>query len=261
MRRKTYTYKGYNLSYIDSETPVEKSVLIAHANGFAAGCYNYYIENLSKEYRVVALDFLGHGQSENSLDFRDLNFFRDQLIELIEHLSLSTSIGIGHSLGGASLLRAVYRKPDYFSKIIALDPVILSIQSILYIKFIGNPLAETASKRRQSFKNRKITGRILRRHPIFAKWDDRVLDDYLDSCFKTVNGRLELCCPPSTESKIFQLTDFKSLRQFRQIKTETHIIVPEKYMVCPPASARRITKNNPDSSLSIVKENHTYVPF
>ncbi|EPG68254.1 alpha/beta fold hydrolase [Leptospira wolffii] len=261
MQRKTFQFNGIRLSYIDSETPGKNTILIAHANGFSAACYSYLIRRLSPENRVLALDFCGHGESEPSLDWKNWFFFRDQILTLIEKENLKDVVGIGHSLGGASLLLASYQKPNLFRKIFVMDPVVLNFPVILATFFIGNPLAKGALKRRREFKDLNIVRKAYRKSPTFARWAEEPFEDYLSSCLKEENGKLVLCCPPELEAKIFNSVHWKSLLQYGRISSEVHITIPKDYEVCSPKAARRIVKGNPNSSLEIWPGTNHFFPF
>ncbi len=261
MQRKTFQFQGIKLSYIDAGPSDKTPILIAHANGFGAGCYSYLIRKLSTEYRVLALDFCGHGQSESNLDWKDWYFFRDQLLALIAHENLNNIIGIGHSLGGASLLLSGYHRPNLFKKIFAMDPVILNLPFILISLFAGNPLAKGALKRRREFKDLNVVRKAFRKSPTFSRWAEEPYEDYLNSCFREEGGKWVLCCPPELEAKIFNSVNFLSLIEYGKIHTETHITIPKKYEVCSPGAAKRIVRGNPNSSLELWPDTGHFFPF
>lgn len=261
MQRKTFQFRGIRLSYIDTGGADKKTILIAHANGFSAGCYTYIIRNLSPEYRVIALDFCGHGKSEPSLDWKNWFFFRDQILALIETEGLKDVIGIGHSLGGASLLLSSYLKPSVFSKIFAMDPVVLNLPIVIATFFLGNPLAKGALKRRREFKDLNLVRKAFRKSPTFANWGKEQFEDYLESCLREEGEKWVLCCPPELEAKIFNSVNLESLGQYGKIKTEVHMTIPEKYEVCSPGAAKRIIKGNPNSSLEIWPGATHFFPF
>ncbi|PJZ69699.1 alpha/beta hydrolase [Leptospira perolatii] len=262
MKRKTFQFRNLQLSYIVSGPENSTPVLITHANGFSAGCYSYYIEKLSETHRVFALDFCGHGQSQVSLDWKEWTFFRDQILALIETEGLKNLVGIGHSLGGASQLLASYHSPQFYKKLIIMDPVILDPIAILLGKIFGRKLAKGALARRSEFASLDLIRKGYRRTPTFSRWDPKIFEDYLQSCFRqTENGKIILCCPPQLEAKIFSTASIRSLFQYRNIKTETHITIPEKYEVCSPKAARRIQSGNPNSSLEFWKGSTHFFPF
>lgn len=261
MDRKTFNFRGIKLSYIDSGNKSLEPILIAHANGFSAGCYSYLIHKLSETHRVLALDFCGHGESEPNMEWNDWFFFRDQVLALIENEGLKNVVGVGHSLGGASLLLSSYKRPDHFRKIFAMDPVVLNLAYLLLALAFDTPLAKGAIKRRREFKDLTLVKKAFRKTPTFANWSDEVFEDYLRSCFKKEGDKWVLCCPPELEAKIFNSVSFLSLLQYRRIKTETHITIPRKYEVCSPSAAKRIIKGNPNSSLELWDDISHFFPF
>ncbi|EMM72899.1 alpha/beta hydrolase family protein [Leptospira weilii str. 2006001855] len=264
MFRKTFSFQGLNLSYIDtgSNSNSKRTIVLCHANGYSAFMYKFYIEALSKTHRVIALDFAGHGESDSTLDFKNWYFFRDQILALIETENLQKIIGIGHSLGGASLLLASYHSPEKFDKVIAHDPVVLDFLKVTYSRLFHNPLAKVAIKRRKEFKNIETVSKLYRRTPSFFKMDPEIFDDYIRSCFRIgENGKALLCCHPEVEAKIFDSVSYRSLFQFGKIKTETHLTIPDPHEVCSPKSARKISSGNKKSTLEIWPGTSHFFPF
>ncbi|XDD51094.1 alpha/beta fold hydrolase [Leptospira sp. WS92.C1] len=264
MFRKTLSFRGLILSYIDTnpDSQTKPVILLCHANGYSALTYRFYIESLQKTHRVLALDFAGHGESETSLDFRNWYFFRDQVLALIEIENLKDIIGIGHSLGGASLLLASYKAPERFRKVIANDPVVLDFLKVTLSRIAHNPLAKVAIKRRREFKDLETVRKIYKRTPSFARWDKEIYEDYILSCFK-IGAKKEaiLRCTPEVEAKIFDSVSYLSLFQFGRIKIETHITIPKPHEVCSPAEAKKIQRGNPRSSFEIWPGTTHFFPF
>ncbi|MCE9502089.1 MAG: alpha/beta hydrolase [Leptospira sp.] len=262
MKLKNFKFENHTLSYFDSGKKSGDVILITHATGYNAGCYSYLIEELSKTHRVLALDFSGHGNSESSMNFSDWFYFRDQILALIENSKIHRITGIGHSLGGASLILAASARPDLFRRIIAFDPVTLNYITVAFSAFFEVKLAKIAQGRRRRFKNLELIRRAFRTFPSFAKWDDRIFEDYLRYSFRPKGNELELCCDPLLEAKIFRVTpNFKHLRGFYSVQSEVHIIVPEVYEVCPPGSAKKIASRNPKSTITNVKDATHFFPF
>jgi pimeloyl-ACP methyl ester carboxylesterase len=256
MNKKSFSFKGLNLSYIDTESS-KPCILFTHANGFSAGCYSYYIRRLSENYRVLALDFSGHGDSDNTFNFSDWSFFKDQILELIRVESLQNLIGIGHSLGAATLLMSAYTKPDVFHKLILFDPTVLNLRLTILSRIFPNPYAKNALKRRTHFKNLELIKRAFKNHPNFKKWHTEVFEDYLQSCFKKVQDEYVICCDPKLESKIFKVHTLFGQFQFEKVAIEKHVILPEHYEVCTPGRGKKLLRNDAKSSL-IVKENGSH---
>ena len=258
--RNYFSFRNLNLSYLEAGEPKKGIIVLTHANGYSAGCYSYILRYFL-EYKIYALDFSGHGESESTLNFQNWLFFRDQLLELISYLKLENVIGIGHSIGGACWLMASKLIPKKVQRLILFDPTILDIPKLLLGKIIGNPLAKSAIKRRKNFQSLEQVRKIYRKFSAFSKWDEEIFEDYLATCFKTTENGVELRCAPELEAKIFNSLNLLSPLQYLRIKTESHIIIPQNYLVCSPFTARRIAKGNPKSTVTIIPGFTHFFPF
>ncbi|TGN18913.1 alpha/beta fold hydrolase [Leptospira idonii] len=262
MKTKSFRFQGIHLAYYDSESDLPP-LLFCHANGYSAGCYRYYHERLKDKYRIIALDFAGHGKSESTLDFKNWNFFRDQILTLLDHEKIESVTSVGHSLGGASTLLASAKEPERFKKLIVWDPVVLGWKMITLSKIFGNPLARGAAKRRKTFRSMELIRRSYRKFPAFAKFDEGIFEDYISSCFKKAeNGEeWELCCDPKVESRIFGHSHYLVFLDFYKITKETHVLIPEEYEVCGPKQAALITGKNEKSSVTVWSGITHFFPF
>lgn len=184
MRRAYFDFHGLRLSYLEAGEMHDRKLFIAHANGYAAGCYDYLIEALSADFHVCALDFAGHGASEGTLAFDSWDFFRDQITAFFAHKNWKHCIAIGHSLGGGSLLRAAIENSEQFEKVIAFDPVMLSFPAVIYVKLFGNPMARVALARRADFKNKEQALKIFSRHPANRNWEKGSVRAYVEYCIR-----------------------------------------------------------------------------
>lgn len=261
MHRAYFDFHGLRLSYLEAGAENTRKILIAHANGYAAGCYDYIIAALAKDYHVCALDFAGHGASESTLDFGSWNFFRDQILAFLNHMRWRTCSAIGHSLGGGSLLRAAIEDATRFEKMIAFDPVMLGFLPILYVKLFGNPMARTAAGRRATFKNKEQALKIFGRHPANKNWEKPAVQAYVDYCIREDADGAGLCCDPQVEARIFSQTEFGHLFRLGRILCETHLVLPAQSNVCAPWVARRIAAQNTLSAVVRVPQAGHLLPF
>ena len=260
MTRNYFNFNNIRLSYLEINPGSEKKILITHANGYAAGCYEYLQKELGKEHHVCALDFAGHGASEATLDFDSWQFFRDQVLAFLDHKKWSKCSGIGHSLGGGSLLRAAQVDKDRFEKIIALDPVMLGFLKVTLVKLFGNPMAKVALNRRSVFKDKKAALKIFQRHPANRSWQNESVVSYVAYCLKDTEDKAVLCCPPAVESQVFSQASYEHLFHLNEIKCEVLMVLPEKSEVIPQWVAKKITANHPGSKIHSVKGGHLF-PF
>ena len=260
MLRKNLSYKSIKISYLDTESAGE-CILVAHANGYSASCYLYLYRFFKDKFRWIFLDFSGHGQSEPSLDFSNWNFFADQIFSVVQKENLKNIIGIGHSLGGASLSLASKRDPEIFKALLLLDPTILSNTIILLGMIFGNRMAIDANKRRSQFSSLEQIKKVFKRFPIFSSWEESVFNDYINSCFVQSTEGYKLACPPEVEAKIFNSVPLFFPNKYRNLKVRTSVVIPKKSNVCSYSAAKKVIGDYPGSYITVLENENHFFPF
>jgi len=86
-------------------------------------------------YRVIAHDRRSHGRSDQTWDGNDMDSYADDLADLIENLDLKNVVLIGHSTGGAEIVRYVSRHGS--GRIAKL--VLIGAVPPLMLRTAGNP--------------------------------------------------------------------------------------------------------------------------
>ena len=81
-------------------------VLMVHATGFCAGVWTATAHHLDGVGRLAALDVRGHGRSSTPAGGMDWHGTADDVLAAVDALGLERPFGVGHSMGGASLLLA-----------------------------------------------------------------------------------------------------------------------------------------------------------
>ena len=110
MERKSFDNKGVTLSYLDQGGDGIPIVAL-HAYWMEAGTYTALAEALAPDYRVIALDQRGHGQSDKPFPLTWELFIAD-LSAFLQHLGLTrNTILVGNSVGGTVAFRYAARNP------------------------------------------------------------------------------------------------------------------------------------------------------
>ena len=95
---KNILFKNTNISYSDTG----KGTTIVLLHGFLENktMWNHYVDEFSKNYRVVTIDLLGHGKTEPRGYVHTMEDNADVVNEVLSHLKIEKAILIGHSMGG-----------------------------------------------------------------------------------------------------------------------------------------------------------------
>ena len=99
----------------------DETLLLIHGMAGSSETWRAVIPQLSRRYRVVAADLLGHGQSAKPRGDYSLGAFAVWLRDLLDELGISRATIIGQSLGGGVAMQFVYQHPDYCQRLILIS--------------------------------------------------------------------------------------------------------------------------------------------
>ncbi len=178
------------------------SVMLLHATGFHARCWDKVIAAFPDGTHVIAVDQLGHGRSAKP-EIKDWAMIAEATAELVQSLNHIFDIGVGHSMGAHCLVQVAAQLPDAISRLVLVDPVIMEPE------IYQNPpdysvSNEMVSKRRNSWTGPdEMFDRFQDRHP-YRLWDKAVLRDYCEyGLLQDGQDGFELACPPKTEGSVY----------------------------------------------------------
>jgi len=188
------------------------TLVFSHANSYPAGCYRVLFDRWrAAGWRVEALDRFGHDpRFPVTGDWRRL---RDQLIHFIENdVKPQGQVAlVGHSLGGMLSLMAACRRPELVNRLVMLDsPVVAGLRAaaVAVAKTTGlihnyGP-SKIARERRHVWPDREAAHRHFAAKKMFARWDPRVLADYIAAGFEESNGQVHLRFRREVEAHVYR---------------------------------------------------------
>ncbi len=178
------------------------SILLLHATGFHARCWDQVVAAFPDGIHVIAVDQLGHGRSAKPL-ITDWAMIADATAELVESLGMIFAVGVGHSMGGQCLVQVAARLPDLFERLVLIDPVIMNREAYQNPPDFG-ATSHMVVKRRNSWAGPDaMFERFQDRHP-YSIWDPAVLRDYCEyGLLPDGEGGYELACPPQVEASVY----------------------------------------------------------
>ena len=113
---------GFHLSVIDlSPESVEQTIVFQHGFAGVAESFEYQLTYFSSQFRVVAPDLRGHGQSDAPYTDYTMDELVEDLITIVDALDLPEKfILAGHSFGGSICVEFANAYPERIEKLILL---------------------------------------------------------------------------------------------------------------------------------------------
>lgn len=193
------------------------TLLLLHATGFHARLWDRVVAHLPDDFHVVAADHLGHGRSHKPATMADWTDSCRALLPLVDHLTSAGGgaplVGCGHSMGGYVLTLLAEERPQAFSQILLIDPVIF--EPAFYLgadHIVPDPADHPVSKRRNRWDSaEQMQAHFSQRKP-YATWQSDVLADYCQYGLLPADDGdgYVLACPPLLEASIYQNAQRKS---------------------------------------------------
>jgi pimeloyl-ACP methyl ester carboxylesterase len=112
---------GCRISYRAWGRPDQPAIILVHGGAAHAGWWDHIAPLIDNEYRVLALDLSGHGDSGRRDEYSFGQWARE-VIGLTKDASLvGPPILVGHSMGGLVVVTAAAEHPDEVAGIIVID--------------------------------------------------------------------------------------------------------------------------------------------
>jgi len=184
-------------------------IVFSHANGFPAGTYRVLFERWrAAGWQVHAVEKFGHDPKYPVTS--NWPHLRDELLHCIEREARGPAYLVGHSLGGLLSLLAACKRPDLASGLVMLDSPVISGwrgHSLQVIKATGlirrvSP-GKVSQTRRHVWPSREAAHAHYAAKHKFARWDPRVLADYMASGIEETGGQAELAFTREVETRIY----------------------------------------------------------
>lgn len=116
---KTIHFKNTTISYTDQG----KGTAIVFLHGFLENqkMWEAFVPELSKKYRIITIDLLGHGNSESLGYVHSMEDNADVVYAVLSELRLRKAIFVGHSMGGYVALAFAEFYPEAVKGLVLLN--------------------------------------------------------------------------------------------------------------------------------------------
>ncbi|MBI16686.1 MAG: hypothetical protein CMK60_03335 [Proteobacteria bacterium] len=190
-------------------------LLLTHGNGLNAAMWTTVLPVLQRHRHCFGLDFRGHGASRTQSSPLDVERSR-----LVTEILLAVAVvgdepidAVGHSLGGATLVRTELENPGMFRRMWLFEPVMVPEE---YERPDGDhPLVIAARRRRNEFPSLDSFVERLRSKPPFSQCEEAAVWGYATLGTQETASGVSLTCSGEVEAQIFSsgtATDFTELK-------------------------------------------------
>ena len=138
-------------------------------------------------YHVIALDSRGHGDS----DWPETGYTFAQRVDDLEAFSdaieMRGAVAVAHSTGGVVATLLSERRPDIFSHLALLEPMVVVTESFQRM------VSKRAKAPRRTWDNYEDMYKYLKWHRMTGKWPDEVIRDVVaHESYQLPDGRLDI---------------------------------------------------------------------
>jgi 4,5:9,10-diseco-3-hydroxy-5,9,17-trioxoandrosta-1(10),2-diene-4-oate hydrolase len=116
----TASVDGVTLAYNDEGAG--DAIVCLHAIGHGARDFEAFRARMKSRFRVVTLDWPGHGRSSEDEEPPSSNRFADLLEGFLDHVGIERAVLIGNSVGGGAAIRFTSRQPGRVRALVLENP-------------------------------------------------------------------------------------------------------------------------------------------
>lgn len=136
------TLHGNRVAYLDEGAG--DVLLLIHGIGGSSECWRDVVHKLSLRYRVIAVDLLGHGQSDKPRSDYSLGAFAVWLRDFLDALNIYEATVVGHSFGGGVALQFAHQHKEYCRRLVLISSGGLGPDLGRLLRMLSLPGAEIA---------------------------------------------------------------------------------------------------------------------
>ena len=187
----TVRAQDINLHYVDWGTPPDDAraptIFLLHGDMRTSRSWDAVARHLRDRYRVLALDSRGHGDS----DWPDAGYTFTQRVADLEAfadaIGMRDAVAVAHSTGGVVATLLSEHRPDIFSRLTLLEPMVVVTESFQRM------VSKRAETPRRTWESREDMYKYLKWHRMTGKWPDDVIRDVVDhESYQLPSGRLDM---------------------------------------------------------------------
>jgi 3-oxoadipate enol-lactonase len=235
------TVNDFMVSYNDEGPDGAPVIIFIHGFPFNKSMWNKQVKALKNNYRVIAYDVRGHGNSDVGNEDFSIELFVKDLLNLMDALNVDRTILCGLSMGGYIALNAIENYPDRFDALILSDTNCIS------------DTPEVKEKRMKTIESIKKDG--------VEKFADESMNNFfapesLSTKKKEIAAVRDMIVNTSKQTLYKTLQAFyerkETCSRLPEIKVPVLIMVGKEDIITPPAAALTMHEKIKGSIIHII---------
>jgi pimeloyl-ACP methyl ester carboxylesterase len=237
------------------------SIVLVHATGFHAYVWRPIAENLGRDYRVIAVDQRGHGDSDKPESGYAWEVFGDDLYHVLTRLHVTPIVAVGHSAGATAIALCAAAHPGLMRRAVLIDPILFPRAPEGQV--VQNSLAHRARKRRMVWESRTAMFHSYRVREPFKLWREDVLWAYIEEgTVLRADGHIELKCPGAIEAQVYEMAPrLDGFGILGQVTIPVLLLRGESSEAFPETSATYAHSLLPHAELKTIARSTHFVPM
>lgn len=244
-------YLGNNIKMIINNLSVSLSdegpyyapaIIFIHGFPFNKHMWNMQVEELKDDYRVIAYDIRGHGDSDSGNEEFSIKLFVKDLVCLMDALKIDKAVLCGLSMGGYIALNAIENYPERFYALILSD-------------------TQCSADSPEAMAKRLKTIETLKRNKVKRYINETIINLFAPASFKTKGKEIAAVREMIENTSIQTLCNAmlalsmrkETCRKLSKIKVPVLIIVGKEDIITPPSSSWMVYEKIKDSYMIIIE--------
>ena len=198
---------GIRHHYLEWGDPANPPLLMLHATGLCAWPWKPVARRLAENYRVLAFDQRGHGDTDKSDKDYKFEYAGEDLAAIVEAMDLESPRAIGHSSGGLAAIIASNLLPGRLDRVVLVETRVSNDAPSAPSQDLARR-AERTRMKRSVWESREAMFDAYRTRAVFKDWEDEPYRQFIEGGTTLLpDGRAELKCHPETEATFYGMRD------------------------------------------------------
>lgn len=198
---------GIRHHYLEWGEPSNPPLLMLHATGLCAWPWKPIARRFADNYRVLAFDQRGHGDTDKSDKGYKFEYAGEDLAAIVDAMNLESPRVIGHSSGGLAAIIASNLVPGRFDRVVLVETRVSNDAPAAPSQDLVRR-AERTRMKRAVWESRQAMFDAYRTRAAFKDWEEEPYRQFIEGGTMLLpDGRAELKCHPETEATFYGMRD------------------------------------------------------